>query len=185
MLTLALTLTHCSEEIIEHSIPAFKYGRSSSDDDPYHMTLHKLWTKLCEKDYRTVVKSLFILHCISRDSSTEACDKFAMAIKDMAKVRNPKTPDHKYFDSRKIRALDEPSEAYEGFVSAYSAYVMNRAKVSSGRFNDLKEIGKETNPKVALARLKKAQKTITMGLKCFLPDQDLDNFITGAAIQVK
>lgn len=68
-------------EIIKHSIPAFKHGRHSSDDDPYHMTLHKLWTKLCEKDYRTVVKSLFILHCISRDSSTDACDKFAMAIK--------------------------------------------------------------------------------------------------------
>jgi len=26
------------------------------------MTLHKLWTKMCEKDYRTVVKSLYLLH---------------------------------------------------------------------------------------------------------------------------
>ena len=69
------------EEIIKHSIPSFKYGRSSSEDDPYHMTLHKIWTKLCEKDYRTVVKSLYILHCVSRDSSADTCDKFALAIK--------------------------------------------------------------------------------------------------------
>ena len=100
------------DEIIKHSIPAFKYGRSvsssdtfvilmllefsdlfllpnfvyfivlqSTEDDPYHMTLHKLWTKMCEKDWRTVVKSLYVLHSISRDCSTDACQRFATAIK--------------------------------------------------------------------------------------------------------
>jgi hypothetical protein len=68
-------------EIIKHSIPAFKYGRASSEDDPYHMTLHKLWTKMCEKDWRTVIKSLYVLHMISRECSTDACERFAAAIK--------------------------------------------------------------------------------------------------------
>ena len=53
----------------------------STEDDPYHMTLHKLWTKMCEKDWRTVVKSLYVLHCISRDCSADACQRFATAIK--------------------------------------------------------------------------------------------------------
>jgi hypothetical protein len=53
----------------------------STEDDPYHMTLHKLWTKMCEKDWRTVVKSLYVLHSISRDCSTDACQRFATAIK--------------------------------------------------------------------------------------------------------
>jgi hypothetical protein len=82
-------------EIIKHSIPAFKYGRSDGDDDPYYMTLHKLWTKMSERDWRTIVKSLYILHCISRDCSTDACHQFTIALKNMSKTRNPKKPDHR------------------------------------------------------------------------------------------
>ena len=67
--------TKVLNEIIKHSIPAFKYGKSSADDDPYHTTLHKLWTKMCEKDWRTVTKSVFILHCISRDCQTDSCQR--------------------------------------------------------------------------------------------------------------
>jgi hypothetical protein len=70
----------------------------------------------------------------------KACDKFAMAIKDMARVRNPKNPDHRYFEAALVNELDANSEPYEHFVSAYSAYVLNRAKVFSGKFDDLKEI---------------------------------------------
>ena len=34
------------DEIIKYSIPAFKYGRNSDDDDPYHMTVHKLYVPI-------------------------------------------------------------------------------------------------------------------------------------------
>lgn len=51
------------------------------EDDPYHMTLHKIWTKLLESDWRTVAKSLFLLHSISRESAPDACEEFAQAIK--------------------------------------------------------------------------------------------------------
>ena len=45
------------------------------------MTLHKLWTKMYETDWRTVVKSLYILHIILRDCQADACTKFGSAIK--------------------------------------------------------------------------------------------------------
>jgi hypothetical protein len=45
------------------------------------MTLHKLWTKMSEADWRTVAKSLYILHTIARDSQPDACVKFSTAIK--------------------------------------------------------------------------------------------------------
>lgn len=51
------------------------------DEDPYHMTTHKIWTKMAEKDWRTVVKATTLLHSISRDSGRDACKKFASAIK--------------------------------------------------------------------------------------------------------
>ena len=41
------------------------------------MTLHKLWTKMCEKDWRTITKSVFILHSISRDCQADSCRKFS------------------------------------------------------------------------------------------------------------
>lgn len=45
------------------------------------MTLHKLWTKMSEKDWRTVAKSLYILHTIERDCQMSDCQKFGAAIK--------------------------------------------------------------------------------------------------------
>jgi hypothetical protein len=90
------------KDLVKYSIPAFKYTyhvslllcrlffrcflpllyvRQNSDEDPYYMTLHKLWTKMTEKDWRIVTKSLYILHCISRESSKESCSHFADAMK--------------------------------------------------------------------------------------------------------
>ena len=169
------------DEIIKHSIPAFKYGRSSAEDDPYHMTLHKLWTKMSEKDWRTVVKSLYIVHCVSRDCSVDACNRFALAIKDMSKVRNPKSPDHKYFDLALIKEVDDASAPYESFLSSYSAYVLYRAKTFSNKFEEIKEISDQTHEKQAVARLKRAQQCITNGLKCTVEDRDQQNLITGHA----
>lgn len=129
-----------------------------SEDDPYYMTLHKLWTKMCEKDWRTVTKSLYILHCISRDSSTEACTSFAAALKDLSKTRNPKKPDHKYFDLRKLGAdLDTIGQPFESFVAAYGTYVINRAKLFSNKFEELKDVTETTAEKKTVAVLKRAQ----------------------------
>ena len=169
------------DEIVKHSIPAFKYGRGSAEDDPYHMMMHKLWTKMCEKDWRTVVKSLYILHCVSRDCSVDACSRFALAIKDMSKVRNPKNPEHKYFDLALIREVDDASATYEPFVGAYAAYVMHRSKTFSNKYEELKEISDQTHEKQAVARLKRAVLAMQLGLRCVVEDRDQQNVITGHA----
>ena len=166
------------EEIIKHSIPAFKYARSNSDDDPYHMTMHKIWTKLCEKDWRTICKSLYILNCISRESSVDSCQRFAMAIRSMSRTRNPKNPDHRYFDIRLISNIDEPSEPYKAYITSYATYVLYRMKNFSSKFDELKEISESTHEKQVVARLKKAQQCISLALKC-AADKNQCNPITG------
>ena len=45
------------------------------------MTLHKLWMKMTERDWRVALKAGYILHCVARDSSTDTCQKFAAALK--------------------------------------------------------------------------------------------------------
>lgn len=172
------------DEIIKHSIPAFKYGRSSAEDDPYHMTMHKLWTKMCENDWRTVTKSLYILHCISRESSADSCQRFSMAIKSMSRTRNPKNPDHRYFDTSLISELDEPSSLYVEFVNNYAQYVLLRSKVFSGKFEEIKEISETTQEKQVVARLKKAQQCIAKALKIFVQEKEQYNIITGHAIRL-
>jgi HIV Tat-specific factor 1 len=106
-----------------------------------------------------------------------------MAIKEMSRVRNPKKPDHRYFDSKHITELDQKSEPYEYFVSAYFNYVLNRMKSFSGKFEELKEISSETSEKQVVSRLKKAKSAISLGLKCIIADKEQHNLITGVAIQ--
>ena len=172
------------DEIIKHSIPAFKYGRSSAEDDPYHMTMHKLWTKMCENDWRTVTKSLYILHCIMRESSVDSCQRFSMAVRSMSRTRNPKNPDHRYFDISLISELDEPSSLYSEFVNNYAQYVLLRSKVFSAKFEEIKEICDATQEKQVVARLKKAQQCIAKALKIFVQEKEQHNIITGHVIRL-
>ena len=155
-------------EIIKHSIPAFKYGKTSADDDPYHMTLHKLWTKMCESDWRTVTKSIFILHCISRDCSGDSCRRFMAAVKAMSKVRNPKNPTHKYFDARMVSGeLDENSKAYKKFVASYWAYVIYRMKSFSAKFEEVKALASRYSRDQGRGRVEKASNVaLEMALEC-------------------
>jgi len=149
------------------------------------MTLHKLWTKMCEKDWRTITKSVFILHSISRDCQADSCRKFAQAIKDMSKARNPKNPSHRYFDQRMVQEVDELSEDYEPFVTAYAAYVVARSRTFSAKFDELKELSSSTTEKKAVATLKKAQGLIQAALQCNLDgcSRTMFNYITGQAIR--
>lgn len=171
-------------DVVKYSIPSYKYARADSDDDPYYMTMHKLWTKMCEKDWRTVTKSLYILHCISRDSSVEDCGRFSEAIKDMAKIRNPKKPDHKYFDVRRlVSELDDHSVPYEPFVTAYGSYVIYRAKHFSNKFEELKNVKESFSEKKVVALLKKAQVLIKTALQCTVSKKER-NIIIGQAVKL-
>lgn len=166
-------------EIIKYSIPAFKFSSVDSEDDPYYMTMHKLWTKMCEKDWRTISKSLYILHTITRDCQSEACERFSEAIKDMVKTRNPKKPDHRYFDAKKLTELDDNSVEYEEYTQAYAAYVIQRAKSFTSKFEEIDLIDNETSEKKVLSILKKAQQCIKLALQVEVHDKKLYNPITG------
>lgn len=52
----------------------------------------------------------------------------------MAKTRNLKNPEHRYFEIGKIADLEEAGAEFEPFVRAYASYVVARAKSSSARY---------------------------------------------------
>lgn len=55
--------------------------------------------------------------------------------RDMVKTRNPKNPDHKYFDVQKIGEIDALSTAagLQNYVTAYASFVIFRAKAFTAR----------------------------------------------------
>eukprot|EP01034_Spumella_vulgaris_P021746 gene21746-27800_t len=131
-------------QMVKQSIPAFKYSRHEDDvdSDPYYMTLHKLWTKVCEDDWRTATKALYILHAISRDCTADQCRKFSSTLKNMSKTRSSKAPEHRYFDSRRFAEgqLSEASTDYEAFLTSYAQYVIYRVKNFSNKFKELSDV---------------------------------------------
>jgi hypothetical protein len=151
-------------EIVKYSIPAFKFSSSNSDDDPYYMTMHKLWTKMYEKDWRTIAKSLHILHTIARDCQPDACERFSSALRDMVKTRNPKKPDQRYFDANCLTDLDDNSSEYEEYIQAYAKYVIYRMKSFTGKYAELSQLSKKTPEKKVIATLIKAQQCVTLVL---------------------
>lgn len=70
---------------------------ADADSDPYLMTLHKLWTKMCEDDWRSAAKALFILHTVSRDCAPDQCRKFAAAMKYDAAFDHKQIPSLRVF----------------------------------------------------------------------------------------
>ena len=149
-------------EIVKYSIPAFKFSSSNSDDDPYYMTMHKLWTKMYEKDWRTIAKSIYILHTIARDCQPDACERFSSALRDMVKTRNPKKPDQRYFDANCLTDLDDNSSEYEEYIQAYAKYVIYRMKSFTGKYVELSQLSKKTPEKKVIATLIKAQQCVTL-----------------------
>lgn len=54
--------------------------------------------------------------------------------REMSRLRNPKQPDHKYFDIKMITELDATSESYKEFIKAYASYVIARHKSFSSKY---------------------------------------------------
>ena len=50
--------------------------------NPYEKTLHKLWNKIAEKDWRTTAKGVDILHRMARDCKPKDCKVIALVTLD-------------------------------------------------------------------------------------------------------
>lgn len=83
--------------------------------------------------------------------------------RSMSRIRNPKKPTHKYFDLRLMNDLDATSEVYQDFVTQYAKYVLYRAKMFSGKFEELKRLEESDKIKNVVAQMKKAKQCITLG----------------------
>ena len=111
----------------------------SSQSNPYRVTLRKLWRKAAESDGHSVLKALYLLHIILRNSSPEDCIIFKTILQKMFREKCKKVKS-KYFDMKAIIEVSSETEYLRDFIEAYSLFVIQRAKTFTSDFEEMKLI---------------------------------------------
>jgi len=107
------------------------------DDDPYRVTLRKLWKKMVERDWRTTTKALYLLHALSRSTPTKNARALSRTLKSMVGDADPKTG-RKYFSRRELVSLRGDDAGDRGaVVDAYAGFVLRRALLFAAKFDDV------------------------------------------------
>lgn len=158
----------------------------SSRYDIYDAVLRKLWSKMAEKDWRTKVKSLYILHRFSADGSPDHAAALKARLRELRRTRDPKRKD-KYFNSKQLLAGESKPEnmKYRAFMSRYAHYVILRAQCFGGMFDEISsepKVDKKKGPKpitstaLRAEHLEAAAMLFKAGLACQLKDgEDCEN----------
>ena len=74
--------------------------------DIYDAVLRKLWSKMVENDWRTTVKSLYILHRFSADGAPDHQAALKARLRELRRTRDPKRGKEKYFNSKQLLSGD-------------------------------------------------------------------------------
>lgn len=110
----------------------------NSENNPYRVTLRKLWTKISEEDPRTTNKALYLLHVLLRHSDPDDSMIFKKLIEKMSKEFCKKS--NSYYFKLSTKPLDDEVPLRK-FAERYSAYVLRRAKAFTSHFEEMKLIG--------------------------------------------
>eukprot|EP00543_Licmophora_paradoxa_P011914 CAMPEP_0202478884 /NCGR_PEP_ID=MMETSP1360-20130828/94694_1 /ASSEMBLY_ACC=CAM_ASM_000848 /TAXON_ID=515479 /ORGANISM="Licmophora paradoxa, Strain CCMP2313" /LENGTH=616 /DNA_ID=CAMNT_0049106183 /DNA_START=151 /DNA_END=2001 /DNA_ORIENTATION=- len=129
----------------------------SSRFDIYDAVLRKLWGKIAEKDWRTKMKALYILHRFSADGSPEHRAALKARLRELRRTKDPKRKD-KYYNSRQLLSGETtPANAkYRAFMSRYAHYVLLRTQCFGGPFS---EIATEPKPSKKTGKVKPVTST--------------------------
>lgn len=126
---------HLTKRLVESVARFPARPHSLPEDDPYRVTLRKLWKKMIEKDWRTGLKALTLVHALSRATPLKNSRALSRTLKTMLADVDPKTG-HKYFNRRDLVAAKK-DDARARLVDAYNGFVLRRALLFAGRFEDV------------------------------------------------
>jgi len=161
----------------------------SSRYDIYDAVLRKLWAKMAEKDWRTTIKALYILHRFSADGSPEHAAALKARVRELRRTRDPKRKE-KFFSSKILLAGDNKpeTEKFRSFMGRYAHYVLIRAQCFGGMFDEIaepptsKDKKKKSAPKpitstsLRAENLEAAKLLLKAGTACYLkPGEECEN----------
>ena len=137
----------------------------TSASNPYRVTLRKLWSKLTEKDFRTVVKGLYLLHILLRNSQPEDALVFKTLLAKMIRERCKKTK-CKYFDVNIMCQSSQDMIYATDFIFRYTNFILKRAKTFTSSFEEMKLITEGMDVDDICAQMFKAKKLLDAALDC-------------------
>lgn len=73
--------------------------------DIYDAVLRKLWSKMCEKDWRTSIKALYVLHRFSADGAPDHQPALKARLRELRRTKDPKRKE-KYFNTKQLLSGD-------------------------------------------------------------------------------
>jgi hypothetical protein len=112
----------------------------NSDNNPYRVTLRKIWNKISEPDFRTKLKALYILHIILRYTDPEDSMIFKKLMDKMSKEYCKKFRNYYFkFDSMQSQLTDDLPLG--NFLAKYTSCVFKRSKAFTSEFEEMKVIG--------------------------------------------
>lgn len=129
---------------------------TKSQSNTYRVTLRKLWAKIVERDSRTTLKALYILHTLLRMSHPKDSKIYQKLVLTMSREFSRKS-NSKYFLKQlparhgMLATLVEAGNANDDqFVSHFYPYVIARAKLFTSLFEELKQIGFKSDVRAAV-----------------------------------
>ena len=107
--------------------------------DLYDAVLRKLWSKMAERDWRTTIKAVYILHRFAADGAPEHAAALKARLRELRRTRDPKHKGDKYFNSKQLLAGDANPDniQFRAFLSRYAHYVLLRAQSFGGMFDEI------------------------------------------------
>mmetsp|Transcript_18569 Transcript_18569/g.28072 ORF Transcript_18569/g.28072 Transcript_18569/m.28072 type:complete len:565 (-) Transcript_18569:74-1768(-) len=147
--------------------------------DLYDAVLRKLWAKMAERDWRTKIKALYILHRFSADGAPEHQAALKARLRELRRIRDPKRK-CKYFDKDRLLAgegITDP-EMFPNFIKRYAHYVFLRAQCFGGVFEEISNEPKAsrrapkpiTSTALRAEHLNAAQMVLKAGIACLLKE---------------
>lgn len=126
--------------------------------DIYDAVLRKLWGKMCEKDWRTVIKALYVLHRFAADGAPDHQAALKARLRELRRTRDTKRKGEKYFNSAMILAGDHKpdTKAFRAFLARYAHYVLLRAQCFGGMFTEIAEEPRSSSSRKESSRSSKS-----------------------------
>ncbi|KAG5191818.1 hypothetical protein JKP88DRAFT_266421 [Tribonema minus] len=161
----------------------------------HRVFLRKLWAKMREPDWRTKVKSCYILHRVLRELPPR---DDAVLKKHMGKLRRERSKRPagavggggdrpRYFDLAAAVAEVGPAPAdartFGGFVRSYVTYVLRRSQQFGGKFEELQGVGPGSSYEHVISVLVKARKALEAAMACQI-SADQESEVTLLALQL-
>jgi len=104
--------------------------------DIYDAVLRKLWSKMIEKDWRTNIKALYILHRFSADGAPDHQAALKARLRELRRTRDPKRKE-KFFNSKLLLAGDTTVSIYMYMYLHLQSVVRRRRCMHEAKRNDV------------------------------------------------